>query len=116
VYAACSGCVVLLWLARLLQGLANRSMRIQDLYVGPVPIPRFIKEYSYSLFRMCFFVLCNRHWFNKAPGPDQGDRTWAYLCDFVTGGFVVTESSTGPRKRFREKTATHGGGHGRGFP
>ena len=18
----------------------------------------------------CFFVLCNRHWFNKAPGPD----------------------------------------------
>ena len=19
---------------------------------------------------MCFFVLCNRHWFNKAPGPD----------------------------------------------
>ena len=34
------------------QGLANRSMRIQDLYVGPVPIPRFIKEYSYSLFGM----------------------------------------------------------------
>ena len=32
------------------QGLANRSMRIQDLYVGPVSIPRFIKEYSYSLF------------------------------------------------------------------
>ena len=19
---------------------------------------------------VCFFVLCNRHWFNKAPGPD----------------------------------------------
>ena len=19
---------------------------------------------------MCFFVLCNRHWFNKTPGPD----------------------------------------------
>ncbi len=19
---------------------------------------------------LCFFVLCNRHWFNKAPGPD----------------------------------------------
>ena len=34
------------------QGLANRSMRIQDLYVGQVPVPRFIKEYSYSLFGM----------------------------------------------------------------
>ena len=41
VVVLCFGC----W-----QGLANRSMRIQDLYVGPVPIPRFIKEYSYSLF------------------------------------------------------------------
>ena len=26
------------------QGLANRSMRIQDLYVGAVPIPQFIKK------------------------------------------------------------------------
>ena len=26
------------------------------------------------------------------------------LCDFVTVEFVVTESSTGPRKRFRERT------------
>ena len=26
------------------RNLANRSMRIQDLYVGAVPIPRFIKE------------------------------------------------------------------------
>jgi len=34
------------------QGLVNRSMRIQDLYVGQVPVPRFIKEYSYSLFGM----------------------------------------------------------------
>ena len=41
VVVLCFGC----W-----QGLANRSMRIQDLYVGPVSIPRFIKEYSYSLF------------------------------------------------------------------
>ena len=41
VVVLCFGC----W-----QGLANRSMRIQDFYVGPVPIPRFIKEYSYSLF------------------------------------------------------------------
>ncbi len=41
VVVLCFGC----W-----QGLANRSMRIQDLYVGPVPIPRFIKEYSYSLW------------------------------------------------------------------
>ena len=26
------------------RNLANRSMRIQDVYVGTVPIPRFIKE------------------------------------------------------------------------
>ena len=43
VVVLCFGC----W-----QGLANRSMRIQDLYVGPVPIPRFIKEYSYLLLGM----------------------------------------------------------------
>ena len=35
--------------------------------------------------------------------------------------FVVTYSSTGPRKRFREMIAcvliaAHGGGHGKGFP
>jgi len=29
---------------------------------------------------------------------------------------VVTYSSTGPRKRFREMIAAHGGGHGKGFP
>jgi len=34
------------------QGLANRSMRIQDLYVGVVPIPRFIKKKSIGF---CFF-------------------------------------------------------------
>ena len=28
------------------QSLANRSMRIQDLYVGSVPIPQFIKKES----------------------------------------------------------------------
>ncbi len=28
---------------------------------------------------VCFFVLCNRHRFNRAPGPDQGDRTGGYL-------------------------------------
>ena len=34
VIVLCFGC----W-----QGLANRSLRIQDLYVGAVPIPRFIR-------------------------------------------------------------------------
>jgi hypothetical protein len=29
---------------------------------------------------------------------------------------VVTYSSTGPRKRFREMIAAHGGGHDRGLP
>jgi hypothetical protein len=29
---------------------------------------------------------------------------------------VVTLSSTGPRKRFREMIAAHVGGHGQGFP
>ena len=57
------------------RNLANRSMRIQDLYVGAFPIPRCI-------------------------------------CDFVTVESVVTESSTGPRKRFREMTVAHVGVHG----
>ena len=30
------------------QSLANRSMRIQDLYVGAVPIPQFIKKKSHG--------------------------------------------------------------------
>ncbi len=40
----------------------------------------------------------------------SGGRVWgvppaaAGLCDFVTVEFVVTESSTGPRKPFRERT------------
>jgi hypothetical protein len=25
---------------------------------------------------VCFFVLCNRHWFNKAPGPDPRGPRW----------------------------------------
>ncbi len=29
---------------------------------------------------------------------------------------MVTEASTGPRKRFREMLVAHGGGHGRGLP
>jgi hypothetical protein len=33
------------------QGLANRSTRTQDLYVGAVPIPRFIKN---NPIRFCF--------------------------------------------------------------
>ena len=37
VVVLCFGC----W-----QGLANRSMRIQDVYVGAVPIPQFIKKKS----------------------------------------------------------------------
>jgi len=29
---------------------------------------------------VCFFVLYNRHWFNKAPGPDpRGNRAGGYL-------------------------------------
>ncbi len=34
----------------------------------------------------------------------------------MTVEFVVTEPSTGPRKRFREMNAAHGGGHDRGLP
>jgi hypothetical protein len=33
----------MLWFLSLVS-LANRSMSIQDLFVGPFPIPRFIKE------------------------------------------------------------------------
>jgi len=27
---------------------------------------------------LCFFVLCNRHWFNKAPGPDPRGPSWRF--------------------------------------
>ena len=60
------------------------------------------------------------------PSQSVGVCQWGYpgpaaaglggLCDFVTVEFVVTESSTGPRKRFREMTVAHGGGHDRGLP
>ena len=42
VVVLCFGC----W-----QGLANRSMRIQYLYVGPFPIPRFISLF-FQVLRM----------------------------------------------------------------
>ncbi len=35
--------VIMLWVISW-QGLANRSIRIPDLYVGAFPIPRFIKN------------------------------------------------------------------------
>jgi hypothetical protein len=31
--------------------------------------PIMLKKYN-PIISVCFFVLCNRHWFNKAPGPD----------------------------------------------
>jgi len=45
-----------------------------------------------------------------------GSSVFYYVCDFVTVEFVVTESSTGPRKRFREMTVAHVGGHDWVFP
>ena len=42
-----------------------------------------------------------------------GARGWLKRnCDFVTVESVVTESSTGPRKRFMEMTVAHVGVHG----
>jgi hypothetical protein len=43
-------------------------------------------------------------------------QSYFALQAFVSVYFVVTYSSTGPRKRFREMIAAHGGGHGKGFP
>ena len=51
-WLSCTVHVVVMLCVGYWQSLANRSMRIQDLYVGPVPVPRFIKEYSYSVFGM----------------------------------------------------------------
>jgi hypothetical protein len=41
----------------------------------------------------------------------QGDRTGGEERLNRRGVFVVTESSTGPIKQFREMTVAHGGGH-----
>ena len=40
------------------RNLANHSMRIQDLYVGTVPIPQFIKKKSPCL-DLVFFLFSN---------------------------------------------------------
>jgi hypothetical protein len=56
----------------------------------------------------------------QPPAPEanvnrDSDLKWfslvPVLCDFVTVEFVVTESSTGPRKQFREMIVVHVGGH-----
>ena len=44
--AMCSMHAVVVLCVGYWQSLANRSMRIQDLYVGAVPIPQFIKKKS----------------------------------------------------------------------
>jgi hypothetical protein len=44
--AMCSMHAVVVLCVGYWQSLANRSMRIQDLYVGAVPIPHFIKKKS----------------------------------------------------------------------
>ena len=41
--------------------------------LGSVTLKRigfFCFPIKHSTHCVCFFVLCNRHWFNKAPGPD----------------------------------------------
>ncbi len=40
--------------------LMDLGLRMERLSDGSI-------QYSVCV---CFFVLCNRHWFNKAPGPD----------------------------------------------
>ena len=36
----------------------------------------FVFRVLASTSRVCFFVLCNQHWFNKAPGPDPRGPSW----------------------------------------
>ena len=59
----------------------------------------------------CVFYYCRTWGF-----PSRRGRRPGRLCDFVSVYFVVTEASTGPRKRFREMIDAHGGGHRRGLP
>ena len=38
--------------------------------VTSLPSPRSLSHISVCVF-VCFFVLCNRHWFNRVPGPNR---------------------------------------------
>jgi len=44
-----------------------------------------------SYHSVCFFVLCNRHWFNKAPGPDPTELGVTYLPSTISSdaGYVA---------------------------
>ena len=59
---------------------------------------------------------CSPPLWTQAVVPNKAPSLSLSLCDFVSVEFVVTYSSTGPRKRFREMIAAHGGGHGRSLP
>jgi len=40
---------------------------------------------------VCFFVLCNRHWFNKAPGPDpRGTEMEVTYLPFAFSSDAIT--------------------------
>ena len=42
---------------------------------------------------VCFFVLCNRHWFNRAPGPDpRGTEMGVTYLPFVEAEIEDSDS------------------------
>jgi hypothetical protein len=54
---------------------------------------------------VCFFVLCNRHWFNRAPGPDPRGTEMGvtYLPSTISSCvslfYVIDTGSIRPRAR-----------------
>ena len=58
--------------------------------------------------RVCFLVLCKRHWINRGPGAHRGDSLYTPLvdlnppaCFFFRGGFKIQFS---PFRKFRRPT------------
>ena len=56
-------CVSLFYVIRVIDtGSIRPRARIKVTELGVTYLPLTLS--------VCFFVLCNRHWFNKTPGPD----------------------------------------------
>ncbi len=82
------------------QSLANESMRIQDLYVGAVPIPQFIQKKSRSWGSRWFLDLV---FFCFLSDPDFG---FLYFFGVSMCGVVAAYFSIGVRAMVSLPTRT----------
>jgi hypothetical protein len=74
-------CVSLFYVIRVIDtGSIRPRARIKVTELGVTYLPLTLS--------VCFFVLCNRHWFNKTPGPDprgtELEVGWKFLSSSRT--------------------------------